>query len=169
MARAFLTVTALLIALTSSNSQSAKDCFGFYDEFWVRDRALTKAMPVYPREALEQGITEVVQVKIAINDRGEVTGIRISPNTTPLFKQAVADAVDQWRFEPSPDVPGPCRNHKSRLTFRFSISGKLLRVELYDPGPDAVDSERLGYVNTAKEARLWDHWEEVQPSRLKAN
>ncbi|HJZ78866.1 MAG TPA: energy transducer TonB [Pyrinomonadaceae bacterium] len=146
-------------------SQPGTDGWGVYPESYVRDHAITTTMPTFPADAIKRRATGVVQAKIAINDRGEVERIKFNPNAHPLLKQAVADAVAKWIFNLQPGVVIPGRMFLSRLTFKFSIKDGEPMVELYTPDPDAPDSERLGYSNSAKELRLWAVWEETKPTK----
>jgi hypothetical protein len=133
---------------------------------YVRDHAITTAMPIYPADAIKRHATGVMQAKIAINDRGEVEQIKLNPNSHPLLKQAVADAVAQWTFKLQPEVVTRVPMLLSHLTFKFSINDGGPLVELYNPGPNATDSESLGYSNSAKELTEWAHWEEIKPQKI---
>ena len=132
---------------------------GGRDEAWTRKTAIKKVIPTYPEEALRQGISGHVEVKIAITEGGDVARIKVRPRTDPRLKAAVANAVKQWKLKPHRDPEGLGRPLLSHLRFNFVASES--RVELYTPGPDAPDSEHLGYYNSAKEQRQWEEWEEV--------
>jgi hypothetical protein len=147
-------------------SQTGTDGWGLYPESYVRDHAITTAMPAYPDDAIKRHATGVMQAKIAINDRGEVEQIKFNPNSHPVFRQAVADAVAQWTFDLQPGVVIPGRMFLSRLKFKFSINDGVPHVELYNPGPDAPDSERLGYSDSPLEFRQWASWQEIKPIRI---
>lgn len=145
-------------------SQVQKDEWaGGSDEAWTRKMAIKKVMPIYPEEALRLGISGHVEVKIAITEEGEVARIKVRPRIDPRLKAAVADAVKQWKFKPHRDQDGLGRPILSHLTFNFVASEG--RVELHTPGPDAPDSEHLGYYNSAKEQRQWREWEEIEFSQ----
>ncbi len=73
----------------------------------------------------------------------------------------MVDAARRWQFKPYPDREGLGRSSLSRLTFVFVIRNGAVVVELYNPGLDAPDTERLGCYNSAKEMREWREWEEV--------
>jgi TonB family protein len=162
---ALITLLLILFSSTLGQSQRAQEWSGFYPESYAREVAITTVMPIFPLDAVQRGITGVVQVKIAIDDQGEVVKLKIRPGIDPALKQAVADAVSKWTFRLQPEVLIPGRNSLSRLTFKFSINGAEPQVELYDPGPSAKDRERLGYWNGATEIREWNNWEEVQPKK----
>lgn len=161
LASLFLTAASFGVC----KSQTTNEWSGFYPESYAREVAIIKAMPIYPTDAIQRSITGVVQAKIAIDDQGKVSGIRIDRDVDATLKQAVADAVDKWTFSLRPEVLVPGRNSLSRLTFKFSIDGNEPRVEFYSPGPSAKDREHLGYWNGAIELREWKKWEEVEPTR----
>ena len=146
-------------------SRTGTDGWGLYPESYVRDHAITTAIPAYPADAIKRHATGLMQARIAINDRGEVEQIKFSPNSHPLLRQAVADAVAQWIFDLQPGVVIPGRMFLSRLTFKFSINDRGPLVELYNPGPDATDSERLGYSDSAKELKEWARWDEIKATK----
>ena len=153
------------VGVKQDPSQTGTDGWGLYPESYVRDHAITTAMPIYPAAALKRHATAVMQAKIAINDRGQVEQIKFNPNSHPLLRQAVADAVAQWTFDLQPGAVIPGRMFLSRLKFKFSINDGVPLVELYDPGPNATDSERPGYSNSAQEFREWARWQEVKPTK----
>jgi hypothetical protein len=153
------------VGVKQDPSQTGTDGWGLYPESYVRNHAITTAMPTYPADAIKRHATGVVQAKIAINDRGQVERIKFSPNSHPLLRQAVADAVAQWFFDLQPGVVIPGRMFLSRLTFTFSINDGGPLVELYNPGPNATDSERLGYSNSPLEFRQWKIWQEIKPTK----
>jgi TonB family protein len=166
--RTFTTALIILSLICSFSSicksQKAQEWAGFYPESYAREVAVTTAMPIYPADAVQRGVTGVVQVKIAIDHNGEVAKLKIHPGIDSALKQAVADAVSKWTFRLQPEVTIAGRNSLSRLTFKFTIDGTEPRVELYDPGPGARDRERIGYWNGAIELKEWNNWEEVQPT-----
>jgi hypothetical protein len=163
---AWVSSFVLIVTLGLGKSQTAQEWSGFYPESYARKIAINTAMPIYPDDAIQRGMTGVGQAKIAINDRGEVAQIRINPVVDASLKQAVADAVDKWTFRLRSEVIVPGKNSLSRLTFRFSIAGSDPRVEMYSPGPGAKDSEHLGHWNGATELSQWTKWEEVQASKV---
>lgn len=162
---AVLTLFLILFSSTLCQSQRAHEWSGLYPESYAREVATTTVMPIYPLDAVQRGITGVVQVKIAIDDQGAVVKLKIRRGIDSALKQAVADAVSKWTFKLQPEVMIAGRNSLSRLTFKFSINGTEPQVELYDPGPSAKDRERLGYWDGATEIREWNNWEEVQPKK----
>ena len=154
-----------MLEVKQDPSRTGTDGWGLYPESYVRDHAITTAMPIYPADAIKRHATGVMQAKIAINDRGQVEQIKFNPNSHPLLRQAVADAVARWTFDLQPGVVIPGRIFLSRLKFKFSINDGVPLVELYDPGPNAPDSERPGYSNSAQEFKEWAIWQEIKPTK----
>jgi len=154
-----------MLEVKQDPSRTGTDGWGLYPESYVRDHAITSAMPIYPADAIKRHATGVMQAKISINDRGQVEQIKFNPNSHPLLRQAVADAVAQWAFDLQPGVVIPGRMFLSRLKFKFSINDGVPLVELYDPGPNAPDSERPGYSNSAQEFKEWAIWQEIKPTK----
>jgi TonB family protein len=157
-----------MFAFGLCNAQAANEWSGFYPESYAREVATTKAIPIYPPDAIRRGIGGVVQAKIAFDDLGEVTKIKIHPDVDPALKQAVADAVSKWTFIPRPEHVISGLYRLTRLTFKFSINGAEPQVELYDPGPAPKDRDHLGYWNGAIERDHWRNWEEVKPTKIEA-
>jgi TonB family protein len=163
--RPSLVPVVLLLSIGFLRSQTPDEWTGLYPESYAREVAITTAMPIYPPDAVQRRITGVVQAKIAIDDQGKVAKIKINRAIDSTLKQAVADAADKWTFKLRPEILVPGRYTLSRLTFQFSINGDEPRVELYQPGPGAKDTEHLGYWNGYKELRDWKNWEEIQPTK----
>lgn len=162
-ARLILFLTVLISGTCSA--QTLPEFSSYFDEAYARKHAVTSVLPVFPQELVQLGFDDVVEIKIAINDRGEVVKIKVHPRTHPALKSALADAVDKWRFELGAHafVNGPYS--LTHLTFTFSIVNGEPTAQLFQPPPGATDPVHLGYLNTQKEAKQWTTWEEVQPTR----
>jgi len=152
----------LILAATSTLCVAQDDSFyARLPESFIRESAIKTVMPAYPEQALRSGISGVVQLKIEIGSDGDVLRIKVNRKSDPLLKKAAADAARRWKFKPYPDREGLGRSSLSRLTFMFAIRNGEAVVELYNPGLDAPDRERLGYYNSARELREWKDWEEI--------
>ncbi len=70
--------------------------------FAERPKRISDVKPVYPEEALKQGIQGVVIVEATIDEKGDVVAARALPgkNPQPLLEAAALTAVRQWKFEP---------------------------------------------------------------------
>jgi len=83
-----------------------KDIKEGYTYFNLRFKTVTpprldrRVEPVYPREALEEGISGAVNLKVVINRKGDVSHVEVSKETHPLLAAAAEKAVRQWKFFP---------------------------------------------------------------------
>ena len=57
--------------------------------------------PIYPPQALKQGIKGRVIAKIHIDLRGNVVAVEIVESPDPLFDQAFREAAMRWKYSPS--------------------------------------------------------------------
>jgi TonB family protein len=164
LAHCFIQTASLILVLAATPalcSPQDDSFFAFLPESFIRKAAIKTVMPDYPEQAVRSGVSGLVQLKLHIGSDGDVLAIKVNRKSDPLLKKAAAEAARQWKFRPYPDSQGPGRSSLSRLTFMFAIRNSEAVVELYNPGPDAPDHERLGYYNSAKELREWKAWEEI--------
>lgn len=103
----------------------------------------------------------MVHIKFETSTEGKVLRIKVRPSADPLLAAAVAQAVRKWTFKIRRSADGGAKPVISRLTFSFSLGPNEPKVELYNPGPDEPDVQRLGYYNSAKEMREWREWHEL--------
>ena len=107
--------------------------FAYVSEAWLRLTSITRVMPVYPEEAVRQGIQGVIEVLIDRDNVGRVARAKINPQVHPLLRRAAAEAVRGWRFRPevvNPNNPRPVICWFGFLTFRFVIEDGQGRIEL---------------------------------------
>lgn len=166
MRRSLSGVTLIVLGLmpTVGLGQVQKDEWaGGWPECLARKAAIQKVMPIYPEEALRRGVSGRVEVKITIGEEGEVLGIKVRPRTDPQLKEALANAVSQWKFKPRDDQDHVGRPLLTRLSFNFVLAEG--RVELYKSGPTSPDPHHTGYHNFGKDRREWIAWEEIKPTQ----
>ncbi len=156
-----LSVAALITPCLAQDDSWHAYCAGL-DEGHVRKLAIKRVMPSYPEEAIREGKSGIIRLKIEIGVDGEILRIKVKPGTDSLLKKAAADAAKKWQLKPVLDRSGLGRPSLGRLTFHFVIRDGVGVVDLYNPGRDAPDSDRLGYYNSAKEIAQWAAWEEVR-------
>lgn len=79
-------------------------------------KAITKEAPVFPSEALDEGITGgSVKVRLSVAPDGSVTGAEIIEADPPrIFNKAVTRAVTRWKYEPT----GTADTVDVQLTFK---------------------------------------------------
>lgn len=73
-------------------------------ESWARKAAANAVMPNYPDEAVRDGIAGVVRIRFETNSAGEVVTIKVKPGTLSVLKEAVVEAVRQWKFKPRQEL-----------------------------------------------------------------
>jgi TonB family protein len=105
-------------------------CAGFViaqsktSEWGIRNSATKAPKPVYPKTAIDKGITGVVVASLFIRPDGRMETVVILEAPDPSLATAVREAVNQWTFQPDPwknSVTG-------RLTFYFRIVNGMGRV-----------------------------------------
>ena len=155
-----LAVILFVTGLVPSYLTQEEDFCAYLQESHIRQLAIKKVMPDYPEEAIQRRMAGGLEVKIEIGADGEVRKVKLSPKTPTPLKEPICDAVKKWRFIPYPDRSGLGRSSLSRLRFTFSIRNGEGKVGLYQPRPNAPDSESLGYYHSSKESNEWRDWPE---------
>jgi protein TonB len=61
---------------------------------------ITDVRPVYPRDALDAGVSGLVILEVLIDGQGTVRSTRVL-RSIPMLDQAAAEAVKGWRFTPT--------------------------------------------------------------------
>ena len=136
----------------------------FQSETATRMDAVTRIMPIYPEEALRQGIQGTVEVLIDRDNVGRVARAKINPQIHPLLRRAAAEAVRGWRFRPevvNPDNPRPVICTFSFLTFNFIIEEGQGRVELYNIPDGLLTAGRATGIFTYADDANWGVWEDI--------
>ena len=87
--------------LDTNNLEVSNNC-KFYDPACGSGLvALVKIQPEYPREALKEGKTGLVTVKLSVDEEGKVISAIIKDSSPPrIFDAAVIQAVLKWKFKP---------------------------------------------------------------------
>lgn|GEM_PF-2126891 len=139
---------------------SRSDLGGFTGENNGRSLAVKKVLPVYPAEAVRQGVEGVVEVMVGWNDQGEVERVKAPPGLNPLLRDAAAAAARAWTFKPLAQPLGAGKYFTHRLTFHFIIEQGVGRVELFNPPWDSKAGQRLRDYGS-KNITEWEHWEDA--------
>ncbi|HEV2606378.1 MAG TPA: energy transducer TonB, partial [Xanthomonadaceae bacterium] len=75
---------------------------------------VSSAQPVYPRDALRDGVSGEVTVAFTVNPDGSVSGASVvSSNPRRVFDAAALEAIRKWRFE----APGEAVSGKRTFAF----------------------------------------------------
>lgn len=61
----------------------------------------TRTNPVYPPDALKQGLNGTVWVKIWVDKAGKPRAVAVVKSTNEIFDQSALDAARQWKFSPA--------------------------------------------------------------------
>ena len=82
---------------------------------------LVKIQPNYPREALREGKTGIVTVKLTVDEKGTVTSAIIQEASPPrIFDAAVIEAVLKWKFKPRV-IDGVAVKQAGLTTIEFNL------------------------------------------------
>ena len=64
-------------------------------------KLIHRVEPVYPEQALRDGIQGTVRLTIVINEEGFVYELRGMEGNNPILEEAAIDAVKQWQYSPT--------------------------------------------------------------------
>ena len=64
-------------------------------------KLIHRVEPVYPEQALREGIRGTVRLTIVINEEGFVYELRGMEGNNPILEEAAMDAVKQWQYSPT--------------------------------------------------------------------
>jgi TonB family protein len=76
--------------------------------------------PVYPRDALKEGVEGVVYVAIHVDEKGTVTKAKIEKSDAESLNQAALDAARQWTF-----TPGISKDEKKPVAVWLTVPFKF--------------------------------------------
>ena len=82
--------------------------------------AISKSQPKYPAAAKAAGVQGAVQVRVVVNEKGEVVTEDIVGGH-PLLAEAASEAAHQWKFQPT-EMNGQPVKVQGILTFNFTLS-----------------------------------------------
>lgn len=159
------TILVGLALCTAAKAQyAAEDEHGryfFYGELMARSWAVEKVLPLYPDQALKQGLTGTAVVRVALNERGEVTQVKVPPGINPLFRRAAVVAAKQWKFELPAGVLQSFRNGYPpifRLTFNFLVEDGAGRVEMHEPPWNSREHGLMRVYDKEPALKEWHTW-----------
>ncbi len=82
-------------------------------------KILHKVQPTYPAEAKATGVQGEVVLHVVVDKNGQPEDVRVMSGD-PLLTQAAADAVRQWRWEPTV-VKGKPVTVSTKITVNFRL------------------------------------------------
>ncbi|MCI0335937.1 MAG: energy transducer TonB [Acidobacteria bacterium] len=88
----------------------------------LQGNAIKRVQPDYPQVAKAARAQGSVQVRVSINENGEVTTAEVTGGH-PLLRDAALEAAKQWKFKPTM-VDGRVVNVQGILTFNFVLTDK---------------------------------------------
>src|SRR5216684_3952135 len=84
----------------------------------LRKFAEKVVMPKYPRSSSRKRTSGIVVGTVEVNEKGEVTSVKVAETPNQEIGLAAMDAIQQWRFRPAGAEGKPVRL-RSVLTFYF--------------------------------------------------
>jgi TonB family protein len=94
----------------------------YFPERKISPPQVIRRVPVdYPKEALKEGISGQVVVKLLVDRRGRVIQTDILGDPHPLLKEAAVKSAKQWRYKPF--TRGSARH---RVTFKVNFQFYLI-------------------------------------------
>ena len=87
----------------------------------LESNATRRVAPPYPQAAKEAKVQGAVQVKVSVNENGEVVGAEVVSGPD-LLRDAALEAAKQWQFKPMV-VGGNAVAVQGVLTFNFNLQG----------------------------------------------
>jgi TonB family protein len=106
--------------ITIKDIKEAYTYFNLHMKTVAPPRLERRVEPVYPREALEEGVSGDVNLKVLIDRKGDVSYVEVGKETHPLLAAAAEKAVRQWKFFPY-TRKGKRMNLGCVVTINFSI------------------------------------------------
>ena len=97
--------------------------------------AINKVQPQYPAVAKAAGAQGAVQVRVVVNEKGEVITEDVVGGH-PLLKDAAAEAAHQWKFQPT-EMSGQPVKVQGILTFNFTLNDSPNALEKTTTGRKA--------------------------------
>jgi TonB family protein len=87
--------------ITLKDIKAAYSCFDMHMKAIAPPRLDRRVKPVYPREALEEGVSGDVSLRVRIDKKGDVSFARAGKESHPLLAAAAEKSVRKWKFFPS--------------------------------------------------------------------
>jgi TonB family protein len=84
---------------------------------------LVRENPVYPPQALEQGLAGHVQLKFDVTAAGTVENVSIVESSDTVFEESAASALAQWRYLPRILAGKRVRHDGVHTIIRFQLEG----------------------------------------------
>lgn len=86
----------------------------------IRASASKIVMPQYPESSRKKRVQGVAVAELVYSGNGDVTNVKVLESPDNDVRQAVIDAIKQWKFRPS-TIKGKPLSVRGKLTFYFTI------------------------------------------------
>ena len=113
-------VAACLVLGTSVGVRGQSEKVVRVDELGIRKSASRIVMPTFPETARRRKAHGVAVVELQYNGTGDVTDIQVLESPDPTIKEALIDAVKQWKFRIS-TLNGKPLSVRGKLTFYYIV------------------------------------------------
>lgn len=94
----------------------------------LRARAVESPMPRFPQASREAGSVGVAVSEVLVDEKGNVTSVKVLESPDAHIETAVTEALNKWRFRPT-TIQGRAVPVEGKLTFYFRIDDAGARVE----------------------------------------
>jgi TonB family protein len=94
----------------------------------LRKLASKTVMPQYPAQSKKRGSKGIAVVRVDLDEKGELSDLRVLEAPDSDIEASVTDAVKQWQFGPARGANGEPLRIRSKLTFYFVSDGGQFRV-----------------------------------------
>ena len=105
----------LVVSTTAYAVQSIK-----VSEVSLRKAASRKVMPDFSQEAVKQNAQGIAVAELVVDESGNVVTVDVVEAPHPLIAEAVAAAVNQWKFKTT-TLKGKPVSVRGKLTFYYVI------------------------------------------------
>jgi TonB family protein len=136
-----------LCAAPRTAAQDDKSTMVLDIEYGIRQRATSKVEPEFPDEAVKAGAEGVVIAAVQFDESGALSKVEILDAPHPLLKQAVADAVRQWKIKPTTMITGELARRQGELRFYYSVRNGVGQVS----APPVKEQKKLSKKYKAME------------------
>jgi protein TonB len=98
----------------------AQDADGVYTKVDENPAPMKTVKPDYPTDLKRQGIAGLVALACVIDEKGDVTGIKVSKSSNSSFEAPAIAALQKWKFRPA-KKDGKEVKVRVTIPFRFNV------------------------------------------------
>lgn len=127
---------------------------GFFNEAELRRDALVTVMPVYPEQAIADGLQGTVLVGVLFDENGDYMGMKVLESPHPSISKAVASAMKQWKIQIFYDSSRLPIRIFAQVQFHFAIRDGVATVEAATPEEQRTVSAKFTKVARSGKDRV---------------